>query len=206
MTITTALIQELREKTGAGILDCRQALEQAHGDLDKAADLLRQKGLAAAMKRAHRETRNGVLELYTHGDGRVGVMVEVNCETDFVARTKEFRKFAHEIALQIAANAPRYLRVEDIPQAVLEVERKEVREKALADGKPDPAIERILESRMEKYAEEYCLLRQPYIRDETKSVEQLLQEVIATTGENVAIRRFVRWMVGELQEESTGPT
>jgi len=206
MTITTALIKELREKTGAGILDCRQALEQAHGDLDKAADLLRQKGLAAAMKRAHRETRNGVLELYTHGDGRVGVMVEVNCETDFVARTKEFRKFAHEIALQIAANAPRYLRVEDIPQAVLEIERKEVREKALADGKPDAVIERIFEGRMENYAEEYCLLRQPYIRDETKSVEQLLQEVIATTGENVAIRRFVRWMVGELQEESTGPT
>ncbi|HKZ55463.1 MAG TPA: translation elongation factor Ts [Anaerolineales bacterium] len=206
MTITTALIKELREKTGAGILDCRQALEQAHGDLDKAADLLRQKGLAAAMKRAHRETRNGVLELYTHGDGRVGVMVEVNCETDFVARTKEFRQFAHEIALQIAANAPRYLRVEDIPQAVLEIERKEVREKALADGKPDAVIERIFEGRMENYAEEYCLLRQPYIRDETKSVEQLLQEVIATTGENVAIRRFVRWMVGELQEESTGPT
>ena len=170
MTITTALIQELREKTGAGILDCRQALEQAHGD------------------------------------GRVGVMVEVNCETDFVARTKEFRQFAHEIALQIAANAPRYLRVEDIPQAVLEIERKEVREKALADGKPDAVIERIFEGRMENYAEEYCLLRQPYIRDETKSVEQLLQEVIATTGENVAIRRFVRWMVGELQEESTGPT
>ncbi|MDI6694652.1 MAG: translation elongation factor Ts [Anaerolineales bacterium] len=197
MAITTEQIKELRGATGAGILDCRAALEHANGDFDKAVDYLREKGLAMAAKRADREASEGVVELYSHGQGRVGVMVEVNCETDFVARSEAFRTFAHEIALQIAAGAPRYLRPEDIPEEVFEHEREIARARAREEGKPEAVLERIVEGRIEKFKDEVCLLRQAYIRDESITVEKLLHQNIAAIGENIVIRRFARWELGE---------
>lgn len=197
MAITTEQIKELREATAAGILDCRKALESADGDFDKAVDYLREKGLAKAAKRSDREASEGVLELYSHGNGRVGVMVEVNCETDFVARSESFRKFAHEVALQIAAAAPVYIRKEDVPAEVLEHEREIARARALEEGKPAQVVERIVDGRIEKYYDEACLLRQPYIRDEQVTIEKLLAQNIGSIGENIVIRRFVRWEVGE---------
>ncbi|MGB9673080.1 MAG: translation elongation factor Ts [Anaerolineales bacterium] len=197
MAITTEQIKELREATGVGILECRKALEQADGDFKKAVDLLREKGLATAAKRADRQASEGVLELYTHGDGRIGVMVEVNCETDFVARSEKFRAFAHEVALQIAAAAPRYIRESDIPESELEHERSIARTRALEEGKPEAVVDKIVEGRIEKFKDEVVLLRQPYIRDENLTIEQLLLQNIASTGENIVIRRFVRWERGE---------
>lgn len=197
MTVSAEQVRQLRQTTGAGILDCRKALEETGGDLERAAGLLREKGLAAATRRAERETREGVLDLYSHGDGRVGVMVEVNCETDFVARTTEFRHFAHEIALQVAATSPRWIDVSDVPGDVLEEQRLQARQQAQQEGKPADVIERIVEGRLEKFYAEVCLLRQPYIRDESRTVGEVLKEMIATTGENISIRRFVRWTVGE---------
>ena len=197
MTISVDQIKELRKVTGVGILDCRKALEDANGDFEQAVDILREKGLAKAAKRADREASEGKLELYSHGDGRVGVMVEVNSETDFVARSEEFRKFAHEIALQIAAASPLYIRVEEIPEEDLEHERHIVREQTLAEGKPENIVEKIVEGRMEKFYDETCLLRQSYIRDDTLTIENLLHQNIAAIGENILIRRFVRWELGE---------
>jgi elongation factor Ts len=197
MAITAEQVKELRAATGVGILECRKALEQADGDFDKAFDYLREKGLATAAKRAGREASEGFLELYSHGNGRVGVIVEVNSETDFVARSEAFRTFAHEVALQIAAAAPRYIKAEQIPSAELEHEREIARRRALEEGKPENVVDRIVEGRLEKYKEEICLLQQPYIRDESITVEQLLMQNIAAIGENIIIRRFVRWEVGE---------
>ncbi len=200
MAITTEQIKELRAETGAGVLDCRNALEQASGDFDKAVEFLREKGFAKAAKRADRETFEGVLDLYTHGNGRVGVMVEVNCETDFVARSDAFRTLAHEIALQIAAASPVYISSDDIPEEVLEQELRDARSFALGEGKPESVVDRIVEGRMEKYLNEACLLRQEYIRDDNITIEQLLHQNIAAIGENIVIRRFVRWEVGESTE------
>jgi elongation factor Ts len=197
MAITTEQIKELRAATGAGVLDCRKALEQAEGNFEQAIEILREKGLAKAAKRADRDASEGVVELYSHGNGRIGVMVEVNSETDFVARSPLFRQFAHEIALQIAAEAPQYIRAEDIPPEVLEKQRQAARQRALEEGKSETVIERIVEGQLEKFLDEVCLLRQPYIRDENITVEQLLQQHIAQIGENIVIRRFVRWEVGE---------
>lgn len=197
MSVSAEQVKELRQTTGAGVLECRKALEQTGGDLEKAVALLHERGLAAAGKRAERETREGVLDLYSHGDGRVGVMVEVNCETDFVGRTAEFRGFAHEIALQVAANAPLWLDVSDVPADVVEEQRQEARLRAMQEGKPENVVGRIVDGKLEKFYAEACLLRQPYIRDDTKTVGDLLREMMATTGENIAIRRFVRWTVGE---------
>jgi elongation factor Ts len=197
MTTSIAQIKELREKTGAGFLNWREALEASGGDLEKALEILRKKGLAAADKRAGRETNAGVLDLYSHGEGRIGVMVEVNCETDFVARTEEFRGFAHEIALQVAANSPLYLSKDDVPEEILTEQKDRSRRQAQEEGKPENVIERIIEGKMEKYYEQNCLLLQPYIRDDSVKIEELLKEMIATVGENITIRRFVRWSVGE---------
>ena len=197
MAITTEQIKELREATAAGILDCRKALEQAGGDFDKAVDYLREKGLATAAKRADRDASEGMLELYSHGNGRVGVMVEVNCETDFVARSEAFRTFAHEIALQIAAAAPRYIRAEDIPESELEREREIARNRAIEEGKPAATHDRIIDGRLEKFKDEVVLLRQSHIRDESVKIEQLLMQNVAAIGENIIIRRFTRWELGE---------
>lgn len=197
MAITTEQIKELRAATGAGILDCRKALEQADGDFDKAVDFLREKGLATAAKRADREASEGKVELYSHGGGRVGVMVEVNCETDFVARSDAFKTLAHEIALQIAASAPRYIRDTEIPEEVLEHERGIARARALEEGKPEAMLDRIIAGRIEKFKDEVCLLRQPYIRDESITIDQLMMQNVAAIGENILVRRFARWEVGE---------
>jgi elongation factor Ts len=197
MAISIEQIKQLREETGAGVLDCQKALETYNGDYEKAIQYLREKGLAKAAKRADREVLEGMLELYSHGNGRVGVMVEVNCETDFVARSAAFRKFAHEVALQIAAGAPKWVRVEDIPPEVLEEEREKARNLALAEGKPEKVIDRIIEGKLEKFYTENCLLRQTYVRDEEITLEDLKNQNIGTIGENIVIRRFARWEVGE---------
>jgi elongation factor Ts len=197
MAITTQQIKELREATSAGIMDCRKALEQADGDTAKALEFLRQQGLEKAAKRSEREASEGVVELYSHGNGRIGVMVEVNSETDFVARSPAFREFAHEVALQIAAFAPKYVKTEQVPAAEIEQKRAEERAHALAEGKPAQVIEKIVDGRVDKWLDEVCLLRQPYVRDETMQFEKLLSEKIVALGENVVIRRFQRWQLGE---------
>ncbi len=197
MAISIEQIKQLREETGAGVLDCRKALEANSGDFAKAIEYLRAKGLAKAAKRADREVLEGMLELYSHGNGRVGVMVEVNCETDFVARSEAFRKFAHEVALQIAAGAPKWVRIEDIPSDVLEAERQKARIQAQAEGNPENEIEPIIDDKLEKFYDDNCLLRQTYVRDEEITLDDLRSQNIATIGENIVIRRFARWEVGE---------
>ena len=198
MAITTADIKALREETNAGIMDCRKALEEAGGDFNKALEELRKKGLEKAADRAEREAAEGVVELYSHGDGRVGVMVEVNCETDFVARSEAFRNFAHEIALQVAAASPKYVHEDDIPEQVLAEEIDAARAYALESGKPESIIDRIVEGRLNKFKDETCLLRQPYIRDDEITVNELLLQNVAAMGEYVFIRRIERWELGEL--------
>ena len=197
MEITTEMIKELRAATNAPMLDCRKALQEADGDFQKAVDWLREKGMATAAKRADREASNGVIELYSHGGGRVGVMVEVNCETDFVARSEQFRTLAHELALQIAAGAPKYIRPEEIPAAQLEHEAEIARARAKEEGKPANVMDKIVEGRLEKYKDEVCLLRQTYIRDESITIEKLILQNVAAIGENVVVRRFQRWELGE---------
>ena len=201
MTITIDQIKALREETGAGVMDCRKALEDSNGDYDKAVEMLRLKGIEKAAKRAERVASEGIIELYNHGQGRVGVMVEVNCETDFVARSEAFRTFAHEIALQIAAGNPSYISDEDIPEEVLEQERESARAFALEEGKPENIIERIVEGRLKKFKDEVVLLRQPYIRDDSITVHDLLMQNVGSMGENIIIRRFERWALGETTAE-----
>lgn len=196
--ITTDMIKKLRETTGTGILDCRKALEQADGDFNGALDYLREKGLAMAVKRSGRIAAEGVVEMYSHGGGRVGVMVEVNCETDFVARSDAFRQFAHEVALQIAASSPLYITESDIPAAELERETRIATAKAKEEGKPENILPRIIEGSLNKYKDEVVLLRQPYIRDDSITIQQLLNQTIASIGENLIIRRFTRWGLGEV--------
>ena len=201
MATTAAQIKELREATGVGFLDCRKALDEANGDFDKAVDFLRERGLAKAAKRADRDASEGVLDLYDHGNGRVGVMVEVNCETDFVARSKSFRTFSHDVSLQIAAASPQWVLEEDIPQEVLDHEAEIARNRALEEGKPEKILDRIVEGRLRKFKEEVVLMMQPFIKDEDKTIEQYLHETIASIGENIIIRRFVRWELGEGSKE-----
>ena len=197
MEITTQMIKELRGATNAPMLDCRKALQEANGDYQKAVDWLREKGMATAAKRSDRTASNGVVEMYSHGGGRVGVMVEINCETDFVARAEQFRNLAHEIALQIAASSPKYITADEIPAAELEHEAGIARARALEEGKPENVLAKIVEGRVEKYKDEVCLMRQTYIRDETITVEKLVLQNVAAIGENVIVRRFQRWELGE---------
>jgi len=201
MAITTEMVKQLRGATGAGVLDCRKALEQSDGDMKKALDFLREKGLAMAAKRADRKASEGVVELYSHGNGRVGVMVEVNSETDFVGRSESFRTLAHELALQIAAMSPLYVKEEDIPADVLEHEGKIAAAKAREDGKSEQIIPKIVEGSLTKYKDEVVLLRQKYIRDESLTVLQFVNQTVASLHENIVIRRFVRWQLGEGTEE-----
>jgi elongation factor Ts len=196
MEISTEMIKELRDATGCGILDCRSALREADGDFDKATDILRERGLAKAAKRAGREASEGIIEIYSHGEGRMAVMVEVNCETDFVGRSPEFLELAHELALQVAAANPLYLTEEDIPQAALDHEAEIAAARAREEGKPDKIIPKIVEGYLKKYKEETVLMLQPYVRDGSLSVQDLINEQVIKLGEKIMVRRFVRWELG----------
>ncbi len=193
---TMEKIKELRERTGAGVLDCKKALAEKDGNLDEAIAFLREKGLADAAKRAGRISSEGIIEAYIHG-GRIGVLLELNCETDFVAKTPAFKDLAKNIAMQIAASRPEYVQREDIPGEVLENERAILRTQALNEGKPEKIVEKMVEGRMRKYYETVCLLEQPYIREPEITVNDLIVEQIAKIGENIKVRRFVRYEVGE---------
>lgn len=194
--VTTDMVKELRERTGAGMMDCKRALEETGGNMDEAIRLLREKGKAQAAKKAGRVASEGAIVSYIHG-GRIGVLVEVNCETDFVARNAQFQEFAHEVAMQVAASNPRWVKREDVPAEAVATERDILRAQAEGSGKPAQVIERMVEGRLEKFYERECLLDQPYIRDPAKKVGDLLTELVARLGENVQIRRFVRWELGE---------
>lgn len=197
MAISAAQVKELREKTGAGMMDCKKALQEANGDMDKAVEILREKGLAAAEKKAGRIAAEGIVESYIHAGGRIGVLVEVNCETDFVAKNAEFRAFVKDIAMQIAAMAPKYVRREEVPVEEVEKEREILRTQALNEGKPEHIVDKMVAGRLEKYYQQVCLLEQPFIKDGDKTIEQLVKEQIARIGENISIRRFVRYELGE---------
>ena len=197
MKITTAMVKELREATGAGVLDAKKALEQSNGDFDQAADVLRAKGAARAATRADRAAKEGVVELYAHPGSPVGVMLELNCETDFVARNEKFQALAHDLALHIAAMAPKYLTQEDVPAEELDQMIAALREQALAEGKPEQIVEKIVEGRMSKFYEETCLMEQPFVKDDSVKIKDLIMDAIRTTGENVMIRRFARYELGE---------
>jgi elongation factor Ts len=199
-----ALIKELRERTGAGVVDCQKALKESGGNVEKAIDYLREKGLAAAAKRAGRAAAQGVVGSYIHGGGKIGVLVEVNCETDFVARTEEFQKLVKDIAMQVAAANPRYLRREEVSEAEKTREREIYRVQTLESGKPASVVDRIVEGKLEKFYSDNCLLEQAFIREPGKTVEQLIKEVVARTGENVVVRRFARFQIGEGDGSSAG--
>lgn len=197
MAISAAQVKELRDRTGAGMLECRKALEETGGDIEKAIDYLRQKGLASAAKKAGRIASEGLVDAYIHGEGRIGVLIEVNCETDFVAKTEAFKELVRELAMQVAAMKAEYVDRSEIPAEVLERERHVVRQQALAEGKPEHIVEKIVEGRMEKFYEQVCLMDQPYVRDSNKKVSELISEKIAAIGENIKVRRFVRFERGE---------
>ncbi|MEW5953544.1 MAG: translation elongation factor Ts [Bacillota bacterium] len=195
--ITAGLVKELRERTGAGMMDCKKALAETGGDIEKAVDFLREKGLAAAAKKAGRVTAEGLVDSYIHGVGRIGVLVEVNCETDFVAKTDEFRSLVRDIAMQIAASKPEYVRREDVPEEVIAREKAVLSAQAANEGKPANIIEKMVVGRLEKFYKEACLLEQPYIKDPDQTVGQLLTEKISKIGENISVRRFTRYELGE---------
>ncbi|MFQ5811797.1 MAG: translation elongation factor Ts [Anaerolineae bacterium] len=196
MKITTSMIKELREATGAGVLDCKKALEASDGGLEEAKAYLREKGLAAAAKKADRAAEEGLIEAYVHTGGRVGALIELNCETDFVARTEGFKELAHDLAMQVVAAKPLYLTPEDIPADILEEENNKYRTQAKEMGKPERIIERIVEGKLQKYYQEVCLMRQPFIKDDDLTIQDILTEAIAKMGENIVVRRFVRFELG----------
>jgi elongation factor Ts len=195
--VPSELVKRLRDMTGAGMMDCKRALEESSGDIDSAVEVLRKKGLASAAKRAGRQAKEGVVDAYIHGDGRIGVLVEVNTETDFVARTEDFRRLAREIALQVAARDPRWVSREEVPDDVVAGERKIYEEQARATGKPDNVLQKIVDGKLEAYYKEFVLLDQPYIREDSKTIKELVDELAAKVGENVVVRRFARFRLGE---------
>ena len=197
MDISAAAVKELREKTGAGILDCRWALGQAQGDFERAVDLLREKGIAAAGKRSGRAASEGQVVSYIHAGGKIGVLLELNCETDFVARTGEFAGLGRDLAMHVAAMAPLYIRREDVPPAVLEREKRVLRAQAEASGKPPPVVEKMVDGRLEKFYQEACLEEQSFVKDPTRTVRDLVKGVAGVVGENVVVRRFTRYLLGE---------
>jgi len=201
-----AQVKELRERTGAGVVDCQKALAGTGGDVEKAIVSLREKGLAAAAKRAGRVAAQGVVGSYIHGGGKIGVLVEVNCETDFVARTDEFQRLVKDLAMQIAAANPRCVRREEVAEAECERERAIYRTQTIQSGKPAAVVERIVEGKLEKFYSEACLLEQPFIRDPSKTVEQLVKDAVSRTGENIVVRRFARFQIGEAEaaEDKSG--
>jgi elongation factor Ts len=191
------MVKELRELTGAGPLDCKNALEQFGGDIGKAVDFLREKGLAKAAKKAGRATNDGIVHAYIHHNNRLGVLLEINCETDFVAKTEQFRSLANDIALQIANLNPQYVKREDVPEAVIEAERNLQRRRALEEGKPEAVVDKIVDGRMSKFYEEIVLFEQPFIKDDSITIGELVTRAIADLGENITINRFVRFAIGE---------
>lgn len=195
--IKAELVKELRERTGSGMMECKKALTETGGDIDKAIVCLRERGLAAAAKKADRATKDGKIEAYIHPGAKLGVMLEINCETDFVAKTDDYQNLCHEIAMQIAAADPSYLDRDQVPEPVLEQEKEIARTQALSEGKPEKVIDKIVQGRLEKYFQTACLLEQPYIRDQERTVSDLLNEAISKLGENIVIRRFVRYRLGE---------
>ena len=205
MNIDAQLVKKLRELTGAGFSDCRAALVEASGDIEKAVDVLRRKGQAAAQKKAQREATEGLIGHYIHAGGKIGVVIEINCESDFVARTEDFQRLCHDVAMHVAALDPRYVRREEVTQQILDHEREIYREQARATGKPEPVIEKIVTGKMEKFYEENCLYEQHFIKDESVTVGELINQMISKLGENISIRRFVRLKVGEAPAASAGP-
>jgi len=197
MAITAQMVKELRERTSAPMMDCKTALTETQGDMEKAVDFLRKKGLAAAAKKAGRIAAEGAVGSYIHGGGKLGVLVEVNCETDFVARTDEFQDLVRDIAMHIAAAEPRFVRREEVTESVLDREREIFRDQATASGKPAQVVEKIVTGKMEKYFSEFVLLEQPFVKDSDKTVGQIITEKVAKIGENIQIRRFVRFKLGE---------
>jgi elongation factor Ts len=197
MAVTIELIKELREKTGSGMMDCKKALTESGGDMEKAIVWLREKGMASADKKSSRIAAEGIVDAYIHAEGRIGVLLEVNIETDFAAKNEEFRRMVREIAMQIAAMTPRWVGKADIPEEELAKEREIARNQALNEGKPEKVVDRIVEGRMAKFYEESCLLEQPFIKDDTKTVGSMVKEMIAKIGENITVRRFVRFEMGE---------
>jgi elongation factor Ts len=196
-TINAKMVMQLREKTGAGIMDCKQALTECNGDMDSAVDFLRKKGLATAAKRAGRAMMEGVIQAYIHMDGKLGVLVEVNCETDFVAKNEDFNSFAKNLAMHIAATNPVAIRPEDVPEEMINKEKEIYRAQVLEMGKPEKIADKIVDGKLQKYFKENCLLNQAYVRDPEITVEDLLNDMIAKIGENISIKRFARFRIGE---------
>ena len=204
--MSLALVKELREKTGAGLQDCQKALGEAGGDPEKALRLLRERGLAKAAKKMTRAATDGAVGAYVHAGGKLGVLIEVNCETDFVAKTAEFQQLVRDLAMQVAASAPRYVGREDVPAAELETEREIYRAQARQQGKPDKVLERIVEGQVERFYKEACLLEQPFIKQPDRTVAELVQEAIVRFGVNVTVRRFARFALGEKESAAGGPS
>jgi elongation factor Ts len=197
LKITTAMVKELRGATGAGVLDCKNALQETDGDFDKAVEYLQQEGLAAAAKRAGRVTNEGTIGSYVHAGSRVAALVEVNCETDFVARTDDFLALAHDLAMQVVATKPKYLLPEDIPAEIIEAEKEIYRAQMEDSGKPERVIDKIVEGKLRKYYQAVCLMQQPFIKDEGLTVQDVVTQAVAKLGENIVVRRFVRFELGE---------
>ncbi|GIW40393.1 MAG: elongation factor Ts [Candidatus Binatia bacterium] len=196
-------VRELREKTGAGMMDCKKALVETGGDMERAVVYLRERGLAAAAKKAGRTAAEGVVGSYVHGGGKIGVLVEVNCETDFVARTDDFQQLVRDLAMQIAASQPRYVRREDVPESVRASELEIYRAQAAQSGKPPAVVEKIAAGKLEKFYSDVCLLEQPFVKDPSRTVREVVADAVARLGENIVVRRFVRFQVGEQTDESS---
>ena len=197
-TISAATVKQLREKTGAGIMDCKEALSECNGDISNAVDFLRKKGLATAAKRAGRATTEGIIESYIHMDSKLGVLVEINCETDFVAKNDDFKEFAKNIAMHITATNPVSIRPEDVPKETIDKEKEIYRAQVLDMGKPEQIADKIVDGKMKKYFKENCLMNQDYVRDSNITIEDLLNEMVAKIGENITIKRFARFKIGEV--------
>lgn len=204
MGVSAKDVKVLRERTGAGMMECKKALEEARGNISRAVDILRERGLAAAAKKAGRETSEGLVESYIHAGGRIGVLLEINCETDFVANTEDFRGLAHDVAMHVAAARPLYVRREDVPASVIDHEREVLRAQAKNEGKPDAIVEKMVGGRVDKYYKEVCLLEQPYVKNPDQSIDQLIKEHIARLGEQIQVRRFVRFERGEDLQSGDG--
>ncbi|HEX9913211.1 MAG TPA: translation elongation factor Ts [candidate division Zixibacteria bacterium] len=197
MEIDSKLVKELRDKTGAPMMDCKRALEKANGNLEKALDYLREQGVAKASQKAGRSTREGLIYSYIHPGEKLGVLLEINCETDFVARTDDFRNLAKDVAMQVAASNPITIKREDFPAELLEKEKEIYKAQVLKEGKPEKILDKIVQGKLEKYFQEFCLLEQPFIKDEDRTVKQRIDETIAKLGENITVKRFVRFRLGE---------